>query len=142
MHKSYDTVLTYGTFDLFHVGHLRLLARLSRLGRRVIVACSTDEFNLAKGKVTGIPFAQRVEILEGCRYVDKVIPETNWDQKVRDVQEFGVDLFAMGDDWAGAFDFLGELCDVLYLPRTENISTTELKALIQTMRQSGMRAAG
>ena len=141
MSKSYETVLTYGTFDLFHVGHLRLLARLADLGNKVVVACSTDEFNLGKGKVTAIPFAQRVEILEGCRYVDRVIAEQNWDQKRDDVGRYGVDLFAMGDDWAGKFDFLGDLCDVLYLPRTQNISTTELKALIQTMRNTGLRAA-
>ena len=133
---STRTILTYGTYDLFHVGHLRLLRRLADLGDRLIVGCSTDEFNLGKGKVTAIPYENRAEILEGCRYVDQVIPETDWDQKRKDVQKYNVDLFAMGDDWAGKFDFLGDLCDVLYLPRTENISTTELKALIQAMRKS------
>ena len=133
---SHKVILTYGTFDLFHVGHLRLLRRLADLGDKLIVACSTDEFNMGKGKATAIPFEHRVEILEGCRYVDQVIPERTWDQKRDDVQEHNVDLFAMGDDWAGKFDFLGDLCDVLYLPRTENISTTELKTLIQTMRKS------
>ncbi len=132
----YNVVLTYGTFDLFHVGHLRLLRRLSDLGDKLIVACSTDEFNLGKGKVTAIPFEHRVEVLEGCRYVDQVIPERTWEQKRDDVQTYGVDLFAIGDDWAGKFDFLGDLCDVLYLPRTENVSTTELKDLIQRMRAS------
>ncbi|MGB5863989.1 MAG: adenylyltransferase/cytidyltransferase family protein [Sulfitobacter sp.] len=132
---SHKVILTYGTYDLFHVGHLRLLKRLASLGDRLIVACSTDEFNLGKGKVTAIPYEHRVEILESCRYVDLVIPENTWDQKRGDVQEHGVDLFAMGDDWAGKFDFLGDLCDVLYLPRTENVSTTELKALIQSMRK-------
>jgi glycerol-3-phosphate cytidylyltransferase len=131
---AHSVILTYGTFDLFHVGHLRLLRRLSGLGDRLIVACSTDEFNLGKGKMTAIPFDHRVEILEGCRYVDQVIAEDNWDQKRDDVQKYNVDLFAMGSDWKGKFDFLGDLCDVLYLPRTENISTTELKELIQTMR--------
>ncbi|MFT5613070.1 MAG: glycerol-3-phosphate cytidylyltransferase [Granulosicoccus sp.] len=131
---AHSVILTYGTFDLFHVGHLRLLRRLSGLGDRLIVACSTDEFNLGKGKMTAIPFDHRVEILEGCRYVDRVIAEDNWDQKRDDVQKYNVDLFAMGSDWKGKFDFLGDLCDVLYLPRTENISTTELKELIQTMR--------
>lgn len=133
---SHKVILTYGTFDLFHVGHLRLLRRLADLGDKLIVACSTDEFNMGKGKSTAIPFEHRVEILEGCRYVDQVIPERNWEQKRDDVQEHNVDLFAMGDDWAGKFDFLGDLCDVLYLPRTENISTTELKTLIQTMRKA------
>ncbi len=131
---THSVILTYGTFDLFHVGHLRLLRRLAALGDRLIVACSTDEFNLGKGKMTAIPYDNRVEILEGCRYVDQVIPEENWEQKRDDVQKYSVDLFAMGDDWKGKFDFLGDLCDVLYLPRTENISTTELKELIQTMR--------
>lgn len=134
---THKVVLTYGTFDLFHVGHLRLLRRLADLGDRLIVACSTDEFNLGKGKMTAIPFAHRVEILEGCRYVDLVIPENNWDQKRSDVQQHKADLFAMGSDWQGEFDFLGDLCDVLYLPRTDNISTTELKELIQTMRKPG-----
>lgn len=136
--KAHKVILTYGTFDLFHVGHLRLLKRLASLGDRLIVACSTDEFNQIKGKSTAIPYAHRIEILEGCRYVDQVIPERTWDQKRDDVVAHNVDLFAMGDDWTGKFDFLGDLCDVLYLPRTENISTTELKALIQSMR----RAAG
>lgn len=133
--SSETVLLTYGTFDLFHVGHLRLLKRLSALGNKLIVGCSTDEFNEAKGKTTAIPYAHRVEILEACRYVDQVIPEDNWAQKRDDVQRYGVSLFAMGDDWAGKFDDLRDLCDVLYLPRTENISTTELKALIQSMRE-------
>jgi glycerol-3-phosphate cytidylyltransferase len=132
---GHGTILTYGTFDLFHVGHLRLLRRLSALGDRLIVGCSTDEFNKSKGKITAVPYDHRAEILEGCRYVDAVFPEDNWDQKRTDVVDHGVDLFAMGDDWAGKFDFLGDLCNVLYLPRTENISTTELKDLIQAMRK-------
>ena len=131
---SEAVLLTYGTFDLFHVGHLRLLKRLSTLGDKLIVGCSTDEFNGKKGKATAVPYAHRVEILEACRYVDQVIPEENWAQKRDDVQRYGVNLFAMGDDWTGKFDDLQDLCDVLYLPRTENISTTELKALIQSMR--------
>ena len=134
------TILTYGTFDLFHVGHVRLLQRLKALGDRLIVACSTDEFNAIKGKQTAIPYAHRVEVLDSCRYVDLVIPETDWAQKRDDVVKYNVDLFAMGDDWVGKFDELRDLCDVLYLPRTENISTTELKALIQTMRQSSTAA--
>ena len=131
---SRGIVLTYGTFDLFHVGCLRLLKRLSALGDKLVVGCSTDELNATKGKSTAIPYAHRVEILEACRYVDQVIPEDNWAQKRDDVQRYGIDLFAMGDDWKGKFDDLRDLCDVLYLPRTENISTTELKTLIQSMR--------
>lgn len=129
-------ILTYGTFDLFHVGYLWLLKRLAALGDKLIVGCSTDEFNTIKGKSTAIPYVHRVEILEACRYVDQVIPEDDWAQKRDDVQRYGVGLFAMDDDWVGKFDELRDLCDVLYLPRTENISTTELKALIQAMRGS------
>ena len=130
------TILTYGTFDLFHVGHVRLLARLSKLGDRLIVACSTDEFNEIKGKKTAIPYDHRVEILNACRFVDLVIPETKWAQKPTDIAKYDVQLFAMGDDWAGKFDELRDLCDVLYLPRTQNVSTTELKSLIQQMRKN------
>ncbi len=121
------TVLTYGTFDLFHVGHVRLLRRLSQLGDRLIVGCSTDEFNAIKGKKTVVPFAQRKETLEACRYVTRVIPEMTWEQKRSDIIREGADIFAMGDDWAGHFDDLADLAQVVYLPRTENISTTDLK---------------
>lgn len=124
------TVITYGTFDLFHYGHVRLLERLSRLGSCLIVACSTDDFNARKGKVSVVPYEDRVKVLEACRYVDKVIPETDWAQKRGDIRRHNVDLFAMGDDWAGKFDDLADLCDVLYLPRTEGVSTTEIKRLI------------
>lgn len=140
MTKDIGTILTYGTFDLFHVGHVRLLRRLADLGDRLIVACSTDEFNEIKGKQTAIPFKHRVEVLEACRYVDQVIAEENWEQKRADIEKYSVDLFAMGDDWAGKFDDLRDLCDVLYLPRTENVSTTELKELIQTMRHRSTAA--
>jgi len=128
------TIITYGTFDLFHVGHARLLRRLSALGKRLIVGCSTDEFNAGKGKRTAIPYHHRVEILQSCRYVSKVIPENSWDQKRRDIVKYKVGLFAMGSDWAGKFDELNDLCDVIYLPRTQDVSTTELKELIQRMR--------
>ena len=134
MSKPARTIITYGTFDLFHVGHVRLLQRLADLGDRLIVACSTDEFNALKGKTTAVPYADRVEVLQACRYVDQVIPEENWAQKRDDIARLGADLFAMGDDWVGKFDDLRDLCDVFYLPRTENVSTTELKELIQHMR--------
>ena len=132
--KPARTIITYGTFDPFHVRHVRLLQRLADLGDRLIVACSTDEFNALKGKTTAVPYADRVEVLQACRYVDQVIPEENWAQKRDDIARLGADLFAMGDDWVGKFDDLRDLCDVLYLPRTENVSTTELKELIQHMR--------
>lgn len=131
------TILTYGTFDLFHFGHVRLLKRLAAMGDRLIVGCSTDAFNHTKGKVTAIPFEHRAEVLEACQYVDKVIPEHRWEQKRSDVITHRADIFAMGDDWEGKFDFLSDLCEVRYLPRTEDISTTEVKAHIQTMRLVG-----
>ena len=123
-------IITYGTFDMFHVGHLRLLKRLKELGDSLIVAISTDEFNEIKGKKSLIPYEHRCEIVENIKYVDKVIPESSWDQKIRDVKKYGINIFAMGDDWAGKFDYLEEYCKVVYLPRTENISTTYIKTLI------------
>ena len=108
------TVLTYGTFDLFHVGHVRLLKRISEFGDKLIIACSTDEFNVIKGKRSIFTYAERAEILMACRYVDQVIPEENWDQKITDVQKYNIDVFAMGDDWAGKFDFLQDITQVVY----------------------------
>jgi glycerol-3-phosphate cytidylyltransferase len=124
---SGKTIITYGTFDLFHIGHLKLLKSLNNLGDRLIVGISTDEFNEQKGKKTLIPFSQRSEIVESIRYVDKVIPENNWDQKIEDIEAYNVDIFSIGDDWKGKFDFLKLYCDVIYLPRTKNISSTKIK---------------
>ena len=132
-------ILTYGTFDLFHVGHVRLLKRLSQLGDEVIVGCSTDEFNAQKGNQTVIPFAQRKECLEACRYVTKVIAEHDWDQKRDDVLRERADIFAMGDDWSGHFDDLQDAVKVIYLPRTENISSTELKGYLSTLQNEKVR---
>ena len=112
------TVITYGTFDLFHVGHLNLLRRAKELGDYLIVAVSSDEFNLGKNKVCKIKDTDRMKIVEAIKYVDKVIP---------DVKKYNVDVFVMGDDWKGKFDFLKDYCEVVYLPRTEGISTTQLK---------------
>jgi glycerol-3-phosphate cytidylyltransferase len=120
-------VITYGTFDMFHIGHLRLLQRLKLLGDELIVAVSTDKFNAVKGKKTLIPFEQRFEIVENIKCVDQVIPEEHWEQKVEDIQLHNIDIFAMGNDWAGKFDFLKPYCEVIYLPRTDDISTTEIK---------------
>ncbi len=128
------TVITYGTFDLFHIGHLNLIERLRGLGDRLIVACSTDEFNNLKGKQTIVPFAQRVEILKSIRYVDKVIPEKSWDQKRQDIIREKAVIFAMGDDWSGKFDELGDICQVLYLPRTENVSTSEIRQVVTSLQ--------
>ncbi|MDR5744499.1 glycerol-3-phosphate cytidylyltransferase [Caballeronia sp. LZ029] len=136
------TVITYGTFDLLHVGHLNLLRRARALGDRLVVALSTDEFNLdMKNKRTVIPYEDRRHMLEALRCVDLVIPEENWEQKVLDVGRHQIDTFVMGDDWVGKFDFLSEHCEVVYLPRTEAISSTELKRHIRD-GASGPLAAG
>ena len=121
-------VITYGTFDLLHYGHINLLRRAKELGDYLIVALSTDEFNWnEKHKKCYFTYEQRKKLLEAIRYVDLVIPEECWDQKVRDVKEFRVDTFVMGDDWEGKFDFLKDYCEVVYLPRTPEISTTQIK---------------
>ena len=125
--KKEKIVLTYGTFDMFHIGHLNLLNRLKSLGDKLIVAVSTDEFNSIKGKKTLIPFEQRALIVQNIKCVDMVISEENWEQKIYDIKKYNVDILAMGDDWKGKFDFLKDYCKVIYLPRTQNISTTELK---------------
>ena len=120
-------VITYGTFDMFHIGHLKLLQRLQELGDELIVAVSTDEFNQLKGKKVLIPYEQRAEIVSNIKGVDRVIPEENWEQKIEDIKRYDIDIFAIGEDWKGEFDFLKEYCEVVYLPRTKNISTTKLK---------------
>ncbi len=120
-------ILTYGTFDLFHIGHLNLLKRAKALGDYLIVGVSTDEFNKIKGKKTLIPFEERIEIVKSIRYVDEVIPEKSWDQKIKDIKQLEIDTFVIGDDWRGKFDFLKEYCKVVYLPRTKGISSTSLK---------------
>ena len=125
------TILTYGTFDLFHLGHVRLLKRLKSLGDKVIVGLSTDEFNLVKGKSVVIPYEDRREILLSCKYVDHVFAENNWEQKRKDIKKFNCDIFAMGDDWTGKFNDLGDIIEVVYLPRTADISTTSLKVVLQ-----------
>lgn len=122
-------VITYGTYDMLHYGHINLLRRAKALGDYLIVALSTDEFNWnEKQKKCYFPYEQRKAMLEAIRYVDLVIPENNWAQKRTDVHDYDVDIFVMGDDWEGKFDFLKEEgCDVVYLPRTEGISTTKIK---------------
>lgn len=121
-------VITYGTFDLLHYGHINLLRRAKERGDYLIVALSTDEFNeKEKGKKCYFTYAQRKQLLEAVRYVDLVIPKESWDQKVSDIKEFRVDIFVMGNDWMGKFDFLKEYCEVVYLPRTPEISTSQIK---------------
>lgn len=121
-------VITYGTYDMLHYGHINLLQRAKELGDYLIVVLSTDEFNWnCKQKKCYFSYEDRKRMLEAIRYVDLVIPEENWDQKISDVKEFKVDTFVMGDDWEGKFDFLKDYCEVVYLPRTPEISTTQIK---------------
>lgn len=120
-------VITYGTFDLLHTGHINILRRAKELGDYLIVAISSDEFNDIKDKKAYYSFEQRKAILEAIRYVDEVIPEDNWEQKLEDVKKHEIDTFVMGDDWEDEFDFLNDYCDVVYLPRTVGISTTKIK---------------
>lgn len=121
-------IITYGTFDLLHYGHINLLKRAKALGDYLVVGLSTDEFNRdKKQKVCYFSYEQRKALLEAIRYVDLVIPEENWEQKITDVKEFRVDTFVMGNDWKGKFDFLRDYCEVVYLPRTPEISTTQIK---------------
>ena len=124
-------VMTYGTFDLLHYGHINILKRAKSLGDYLIVALSSDEFNELKGKKSVMSYEERKEILESIRYVDKVIKESNWEQKVDDIIKYNIDVFVIGDDWEGKFDFLKEYCEVVYLPRTKSISTTLLKEIIE-----------
>jgi len=122
-------ILTYGTFDLLHYGHIRLLKRAKELGDYLIVAVSTDEFNAIKNKKSYHDYETRKKMLEAVRYVDLVIPEENWEQKINDVKDYKVDVVVMGSDWAGSdkFDYLKDYCEVVYLDRTEGISTTKIK---------------
>lgn len=127
------TILTYGTFDLFHIGHLRLLERLRAMGDRLVVGVSTDEFNAGKGKKTVVPFADRLDIVRSLRCVDVAIAETCWEQKAQDIAEHQVSILGMGDDWAGKFDNLSSLCEVVYLPRTQGISTTDIRNQLRAL---------
>ena len=121
-------VITYGTFDLLHYGHINLLRRAKQLGDYLIVCLSTDEFNSKeKNKETYFGYNERKQLLEAIRYVDLVIPEKSWEQKENDIEKYEIDVFVMGDDWEGKFDFLKQKCEVVYLPRTEEISTTKIR---------------
>ncbi|CAC9436594.1 Glycerol-3-phosphate cytidylyltransferase (EC 2.7.7.39) [uncultured Gammaproteobacteria bacterium] len=122
-------VITYGTFDLFHIGHWNLLNRAKNEGNYLIVAISSDEFNLRKEKKSHMTFQERCSVVKSLSFVDKVIVEDSWKQKESDIKEYGVNTFVMGDDWKGEFDYLREHCQVKYLSRTSNISSSILKKL-------------
>ena len=121
-------VITYGTFDLLHYGHINILKRARELGDYLVVAISSDEFNKLKNKKAYFSYEERKLMVEAIRYVDEVIPENTWEQKIEDVKKNNIDVFVMGDDWEGKFDFLKDYCEVIYLPRTEGISTTQIKS--------------
>lgn len=120
-------VLTYGTFDLLHIGHIRIIKRAKELGNELIVGVSSDEFNELKGKKAFYSYEERKEILEALEDIDLIIKEDSWEQKIHDIKNFNIDILVMGDDWVGKFDYLNEYCKVVYLKRTEKISTTEVR---------------
>jgi len=119
--------ITYGTFDMFHIGHLKLLERIKQNCDHLTVAVSTDEFNAVKGKKTVIPYEDRAAIVASLKLVDRVIPENDWEQKIPNIIDNNIDIFIMGSDWTGKFDFLQSHCRVMYLERTPGISSTQLK---------------
>jgi glycerol-3-phosphate cytidylyltransferase len=131
-------VVTYGTFDLFHIGHLRLLQRLRVLGDHLTVFVSSDEFNLLKGKSCVINYAERSAIVAALSCVDAVYPENSWEQKAADIQRLQIDVFGMGDDWAHKFDYLRHYCEVVYISRTEGVSSTLLKRRILKAGEQGI----
>ncbi len=120
-------VITYGTFDMLHYGHINLLRRARALGDYLIVALSSDSFNAIKNKQSFFHYEHRRQMLEAIRYVDLIIPENDWEQKREDIIKHNVNIFVMGNDWEGKFDFLKDICEVVYLERTPEISTTRIK---------------
>lgn len=129
-------IITYGTFDLLHVGHINILKRAKELGDYLIVGLSTDQFNYIKGKGAYHNYSNRKKILDSIKYIDLIIPENNWDQKRQDIIKYNVDYFVMGSDWEGKFDDLQDICRVIYLPRTQGISTTKIKDDLKLFSQS------
>ena len=134
-------VITYGTFDLLHRGHINLLRRAKELGDYLIVGLSSDEFNSLKKKKSFYSYEERKLVLEAVRYVDEVIPENSWEQKRSDIKSMGIGTFVMGDDWKGRFDELKDLCEVVYLPRTEGVSTTLTKAMLRITPEANIECA-
>ena len=131
-------ILTYGTFDLLHRGHINLLKRAKEMGDYLVVGLSTDSFNDLKNKRSFYSYEERKLVLEAIRYVDLVIPELTWEQKEQDVIDHGIDTFVMGDDWQGKFDHLKKQCEVVYLERTSGISTTQIKTNLRISDQSNV----
>ncbi|MDD2907178.1 MAG: glycerol-3-phosphate cytidylyltransferase [Candidatus Gracilibacteria bacterium] len=131
-------IITYGTFDILHKGHINILKRAKELGDYLIVGLSSDEFNNLKNKKSFYSYEERKFLLESIKYVDEVIPENDWKQKKEDIKKYSIDTFVMGDDWEGKFDELKEFCNVVYLPRTPDISTTELKKLIKNLNSESI----
>lgn len=127
--ENMKKILTYGTFDLLHIGHINILKRAKELGDYLVVAVSTDEFNAIKNKKSYYSYEDRKKIVESIRYVDLVIPEEKWEQKIEDIKKYDIDVIVMGGDWAGSdkFEYLKKYIEVVYLPRTEGISTTQIK---------------
>ena len=123
-------VITYGTFDCLHYGHINLLRRAKELGSYLIVGVSSDDFNQLKGKQAIQSLPKRIELLEGIRYIDEIIVEESWEQKRKDIVDLKVEIFTIGDDWKGEFDDLSDICNVHYLPRTEDISSTEIRKIL------------
>src|SRR5699024_8404052 len=128
-------IITYGTFDILHAGHINLLRRAKELGDYLIVGISTDKFNEMKGKQAYYSFEQRKAIVEAVKYVDKVIPEDSWEQKADDIKNYDIDILVRGDNWKGEFDELKELCEVEYLPRTVGISSTKIKEDLMKLKE-------
>ena len=117
-------ILTYGTFDLLHKGHINLFSRAKKLGDVLVVGLSTDEFNREKGKRSYFTFSERYKLLRLVPSIDLIIPESSWEQKIDDINKYNIDIFVMGSDWTGKFDYLKDYCEVVYLPRTDNISSS------------------
>lgn len=132
-------VITYGTFDLFHIGHLNMLKRLKGLGDYLIVGVSTDEFNLGKGKKSVFSYDERAQIIGAIDCVDEVIPEFTWEQKLSDIKAHEVSVFGIGEDWQGKFDHLSTHCEVVYLPRTPSISSTEVKHALSQLNSDKIK---
>lgn len=133
------TVLTYGTFDVFHIGHLKMLERLRSLGDRLIVGVSTDEFNALKSKTSLLCYEDRAAVVAAIRCVDQVIPEISWDQKLQDIRKYNVSVFGIGDDWFGRFDELKSHCEVVYLPRTMGISSSNVRNILGNLSLEHIR---